>query len=61
MFNNIVTFVEFLCDKSMWSPDQVGDSIKAQHSISHGIKETMTKEKYNNKLSQCLEWTSDNF
>lgn len=45
----------------MWSPDQVGDSIKAQHSISHGIKETMTKEKYNNKLSQCLEWTSDNF
>ena len=45
----------------MWSPDQVGESIKAQNSVSHGRKETMTKEKYKNKLSQCLEGTSNNF
>ena len=61
MFNKIVTSVEFLCCKSMWRPDQVGESIKAQNSVSHGRKETMTKEKYKNKLSQCLEGTSNNF
>lgn len=61
MFNKIVTSVEFLCCKSMWSPDQVGESIKAQNSVSHGRQETMRKEKYKNKPSQCLEGTSNNF
>ena len=27
----------------------MGGSIKAQNSVSHGRKETMTKEKYKNK------------
>lgn len=44
MFNKIVTSVEFLCYKSMWSPDQVGESIKAQNSVIHGRKETMRKK-----------------